>query len=92
MKPIRVRILDHEYMLRTEEGEEQVRRIAEYVNEKLKAIQMSSEGLSERKAAILAAFHIASDYFQLLNEREGMIENFRRRAEAMIYDIDSIMG
>ena len=92
MKLVTVRILDHEYLLKSEEDEEQVRKIVEYVNGKLKAIQESSEGISERKAAILAAFHIASDYFQLLNEREGTRESIRRRAKALMYDIDSVMS
>ena len=91
-QPVRVRILDHDYFLKSEEDEERVLKVAEYVNEKLKAIQESTEGLSERKAAILAALHIASDYFQLLSEREGQLENIRRRTDALIYDIDSVIG
>ena len=90
--PVRVKILDQEYLLRTEEDEEQVQKIAQYVHDKLKAIQESTGGLSEKKAAILAALQIAGDYFQLLNEREGVLDNVRRRTEALIYDIDSAMG
>ena len=39
MQPIRVRIRNYEYLIKGEENEEQVYRIAEYVNDKLKEIE-----------------------------------------------------
>ena len=92
MQPIRVRIRDYEYLIKGEENEEQVYRIAEYVNDKLKEIEEETRGLTEKKAAILAALNIASDYFQLLKERDEMLSNIRKKTETLIYNIDSAMG
>ena len=92
MQPVKVRILDHEYLVKTEEDKERVDRIAEYVNEKLKEIESNTEGLSEKKTAILVALNIASDYFQLLKERDKMSANIRQRTEALIYNIESVIG
>ncbi len=92
MQPVKVRILDHEYLVKTEEDKERVDRIAEYVNKKLKEIESNTEGLSEKKTAILVALNIASDYFQLLKERDNMSANIRQRTKALIYNIDSVIG
>ncbi|MBW1863901.1 MAG: cell division protein ZapA [Deltaproteobacteria bacterium] len=92
MQPVKIRIRDYEYLVKTEENEEQIDRIAKYINEKLKEIQDNTEGLSEKKMAILVALHIAGDYFQLLKERDEMLANIRQRTEALIYNIDSMMG
>ena len=92
MHPIKVRILDHEYLIKTEEDEEWVLRIAEYVGAKLKEVQENTEGLTGKKEAILAALDIASDYFQLLRERDQVQAALRERTETLINNIDSVMG
>jgi len=92
MHPIKVRILDSEYLIRTEEDEEWVLRIAEYVGAKLKEVQENTEGLTGKKEAILAALDIASDYYQLLRERDQMQATLKERTETLIRYIDSVMG
>ena len=67
---VRVKILDHEYLIRSEEEEAQVRQVAEFVDETFREIRDNSQGLSETKTAILAAFHIASEFFQALKDRD----------------------
>ncbi len=90
-KPIRVKILDHEYLLKSDEDEELVQEVAQFVNSKLMDIGKSTSKLSEAKVAILAAFHIASDYFQLLRERDGLVRDIQERSRSLNYQIDSIM-
>ena len=91
MQPTRVRILDHDYLVKSEEDARTVHKIAEYVNEKLKEIGDNTEGLSQKKTAILAALNIASEYFQLLKERSELLNRIQDRAEALIHHIDSTM-
>ena len=90
-KTLKVTILDQEYILKTDEGEENVYRIAEYINERLKEIQDYNEGLSGKKMAILAAFHIGSDYFQLIKERDEQLKTIKKRTDALIFNIDSVI-
>lgn len=92
MKTVKVRIFDHEYLVKSEEDDAQVSRIAEYVNEKLREIKDNDMELSEKKIVILAALNIASEYFQLLNERDELLAHLQQRTEALIYNIDSVMG
>ncbi|MBW1999672.1 MAG: cell division protein ZapA [Deltaproteobacteria bacterium] len=91
MYSIKVKILDHEYRLKSDESEEHVRKIAEYVNQKLQEIGASSEGLSEKKMAILAALHIAGDYFQATRELELVKDRIRKRTKDLVDHIDSVM-
>jgi len=91
-KPIKVRILNNEYLIKSEEDIEKVSKIAEYVDERLKEVNDNNEGLSEKKTAILAALNIASDYFQVLKERDDLLSNIRKRSKALINNIDSLMA
>jgi cell division protein ZapA (FtsZ GTPase activity inhibitor) len=92
-KPIKVKILDNEYLIKSEEEDiEKVYKIAEFINEKVKEINNNSEGLSEKKAVILTALNIAGDYFQVLKERDDLIDNIRQRSKALVCNIDSLMG
>ena len=92
-KPVKIRILDNEYLIKSEEEDiEKVYKIAEYVNEKAKEINDNSEGLSEKKTIILTALNIASDYFQVLKERDDMSANISQRSKALIHNIDSSMS
>ena len=89
-KPVKVKILDNEYLIKSEEDIEKVNEIAEYVNNKAREINDSTEGLSEKKTIILTALNIASDYFQVLKERDALLTSIRQRSEALICNIDSL--
>lgn len=91
-KPVRIRILDEEYLIRSPETEERVLEIAGYVDAKFRAIQERADGLSVRKTAILAAFHIASEYFQAKQERDGLVRRIQDRVDAISSQIDSAVG
>ena len=64
-KLIRVRILDHEYLIKSDVDEVEIQEIARYVDNKLREIKSETNGLSEKNIAILAAFEIANEYFQV---------------------------
>ena len=88
-KPVKIKILNNEYLIKSDENDiEGIHRIAEYVNDKLKETDNNSKGLSEKKAAILTALNIASDYFQALKERDELLDNIRHRSELLISSIN----
>jgi cell division protein ZapA len=92
MEPVKVRIRNAEYLVQGEDNEQQVQRIADYVNDKLKEIEQGTEGLSEKRTAILAALDIAGDYFQVLREKENLLSTVRQRTRSLIRSIDSVLG
>ncbi len=87
-EPIKVKILDQEYLLLSEEAGEKVERIARFVDEKLREIKENSKGLPDKKTAILAAFHIASDYFQLIETHKGLVSTIKDKTRSLIRKID----
>jgi len=89
-KPIRIKLLEHEYLIKSDENEEWVKNIAQYIHDKFGEIKENTEGLSETKTAILAAFDIASEYFHLLKARDDLVENIEKRAQTLNSHIDSI--
>ena len=91
-KPVRVKIFDHEYLIRSDEDEEQVQIIAQFVNDKFGEIKDNTKGLSELKIAILVSFHIAAEYFQTLKEHEDLTIDIQSRARTLNYHIDSILA
>ena len=91
MKQIKVKIYDQEYIIKSEETEDQLGRIADFVNDKLKEIEDNTEGLSEKKMAILVALNIASEYYQAVKERDELLVNIRQRTEALVNNIDAVM-
>ena len=86
---ITVKILDQEYQLLSEETSEHVKKVADFVDKRLREIREQGPSLSEKKLAILAAFHIASDYFHLLEKHEALLDIIRARTEAMLRRIGS---
>jgi cell division protein ZapA len=91
MQPVKVKILDREYFVRSRESADDVHKIAEYVNRIAGEIRDQAEDLNERKAAILTAIHIAGEYFQALKALDERDSRESQRIKAMIYDIDSAM-
>ncbi len=67
-----------------------MKNIAQYIHDKFGEIRENTEGLSETKTAILAAFDIASEYFHLLKARDDLVENIEKRAQTLNSHIDSI--
>jgi len=100
-RPIKLSILGNDYLIRSDEDEQHVKEIAQFVRDKFEQISSQSDGISERKTAILAAFYIASDYFQLLKqhdemvkrfqEREEIVQSIRERARKLNYQIDAVV-
>jgi cell division protein ZapA len=89
-RAIKIKILDNEYLIRSKGNDsDNVYKIAEYVNEKLKETDDISGGISEKKAAILTALNIASDYFNLLDERDKLLEEIQKRSQSLISVINS---
>lgn len=88
--PIRIRILDNEYLLRSDEDPEHVNEIAKLINDKLDEVRRNSHKLSEGKTAILVAFDIAGDYLRLLKERDILMRDVQDRCRLMNRQIESL--
>ncbi len=90
-KVVRVRILENEYLIKSDVDIEEVERIARFVDDKLREIQSNTNGLSDKNTAILAAFDIANEYFQLQKDGSDRLRKLQERVEALNCQIDSVI-
>jgi cell division protein ZapA len=89
-RPIKIKIQDNEYLIRSKGNDtDNVYKIAEYVNEKLRETDEVSKGMSEKRAAILTALNIASDYFKVLDERDSLLKEIQNKSQSLISVINS---
>ena len=89
-RPIKIKIQDNEYLIRSKGNDtDNVYKIAEYVNEKLRETDEVSKGMSEKRAAILTALNIASDYFRVLDERDSLLQEIQNKSQSLISVINS---
>jgi cell division protein ZapA len=86
---VRVEVLGREYTVKSDEGEERVRNIAEYVNRKIKEVSESSQTVSTLNLAILAAMNIANDYFGAIEDRKNFFQTIETRSGRLIEMISS---
>ncbi len=89
---VRIEIMGREYNIRSDEGEERVKKIAAYVDEKLRKISEISKTTSTLNAAILAAMDIANEYFEALEGRTHLrhrVEEIETKSSLLIERINS---
>ncbi len=89
-QPVKVRILDNEYLIRSKEGEKKIQKIAEFVDKTFREVKVSYQGLTEKKSAILVAFHIANEYFQSVKDFKDLETELQNRARVLNMQIDEI--
>ena len=65
MKPVvEVNILEQKLLVKSQEGEEYVKRVADYLNSKIEEVKKNSKAVSTLNVALLAAMNIVDDYFE----------------------------
>ena len=62
---IRVEIYNQTYSIRSDGDNEYIQNLAEYVDSKMREISEGTMTVDSLKVAILAALHIADEYYQL---------------------------
>ncbi|OGW38153.1 MAG: hypothetical protein A2Y97_01510 [Nitrospirae bacterium RBG_13_39_12] len=72
MGSVEVYILGQRYTIKGDAPEEHIRKLASYVDNKLKEIYNLSPNITPVKASILTALDIADELFRLKNEQEEM--------------------
>jgi cell division protein ZapA len=89
---VKVKIKERDYIVKGSDDREQILKVAAYVDKKLKEISGSKKGLSEDKTAILAAFDIAGDYFQLIKEKEDLLTEINNRSQRLIKGLNVVLN
>jgi cell division protein ZapA len=83
MGSVEVYILGQRYTIKGDAPEEHIRKLASYVDNKLKEVYNSSPNITPVKASILAALDIADELFRLKNEQEEMTKYIEEKTDKL---------
>jgi cell division protein ZapA len=79
MKTYEVRILGQRYKIRSDEGEEYIHGLAQYVNDQIAEVQRSSKTVATHNVTILAALNIADRYLKLREKNAHLRQEVQER-------------
>ena len=88
-RTIDINILGIGLSVKTEQNEEEVKRIEEYVNNKILEIVNTDKTVDTLYLITLAALNIASDYFNVVKERNEIEQCFEEKVERLIDFVES---
>ncbi len=88
---LRVNIFGAEYVLKATENQEELTKIAEYVDQKMKEIDRSQAINSNVKIAILAALNIAEELFQNQKYQERLLEEVNHESQKLNRSLQDVI-
>jgi cell division protein ZapA len=89
---VNIKIKDKEYVIRGSDNRDRIIKVAAYVDNKIKEISETKTGLPDDKIAVLTALDIAGDYFQLLEEKKGLLEEVKRRSQRLMQRLSTVLN
>jgi cell division protein ZapA len=83
MGSIEISILGQKYAIKGDASEEYIKRLAAYVDDKLKEVHASNPNITPLKASILASLNIADELHKLKEDQERATLNIEEKANAL---------
>ena len=80
---VEVNILEQKLLVKSEDGEEHVKMVVDYLNSKIEEVKKNSKAVSTLNVALLAAMNITDDYFEA-KERVVKLEDRARELSKLI--------
>jgi len=84
-KVVEVEILGQRFMVKTEDEEDYVRKVVDYVNGKIEEVKTGTRVISTLEVALLVAMNIADDYFK----SRDRLARLEFRSDELVRLIDS---
>ena len=89
---IRVEIYNQTYSIRSDGDNDYILELAEYVDRKMREISSGTLTVDSLKVAILAALHIADEYYQLKHLRPKPTHNWHSRSAECAEMLDRVLN
>jgi cell division protein ZapA len=83
MGSIDVTILGQKYTIKGDASEEHIKKLATFVDARLKEVYNAAPGIAPLKAAILASLNIADELHKLREEHETIARNIEERTDVL---------
>src|SRR3989338_8029563 len=91
-KTFKIEILGREYFLKSDENDEVIEQIKDYINERIKEISDNvSKNISSTNVLVLLALNIASDFIKEKNKVELQKKFIVNKSKKAIETIDQIL-
>ena len=87
-----VKIMGQRYKMRSDEGEEYLNNLAQFVNEKIGEVQKSTKTVATHNLAILAALNITDSLFKLQEKEAYTKKEVRERVRRILKMIRTGLG
>ena len=88
---LRVNIFGAEYVLKATENQDEIKEIAEYVDQKMKEIDRTQAIESNLKIAILAALNIAEELFQNQKYQGRLVEQINQESKKLNRSLQDVL-
>mgnify|MGYP001597210991 CR=1 FL=1 len=89
---IEINIANHRYVLKSEETEEHLREVSEMVRRKVETIRKKSTSNTIQKAAIIAAFDLASDLIKAKRKSGDYRSKILAKANSLMEKVERELG
>lgn len=89
---IRVTIYDQEYNMRGHLDPDYIRRLAEFVDGKMRSVAARTQTVDSLRTAVLAALNIADEYHQLLARNEAAAQQVDRKIDECNQALDRVLS
>ncbi|OGL38859.1 MAG: hypothetical protein A3C43_02410 [Candidatus Schekmanbacteria bacterium RIFCSPHIGHO2_02_FULL_38_11] len=87
-RQIKVDILGKTYTLKGDSDSEYMEKVADYVNQKMKALSVNSEIVDSSKIAILTALNIADELFKAKDKLVNIIKTNEEKTSDILNRLD----
>jgi cell division protein ZapA len=89
-KPIKVSIMGQEYHVRTGADAKYIRKVAKFVEDRMKEIQNAApETTSQLRIAVLAAMNVTDEYLSTVQKKNEAIDKLESKTIAINEFIDN---
>ena len=83
MGSVEISILGQQYTIKGDASEEHIKRLAAYVDDKLKEIYAANPNITPLKASIIASLNIADELHKIRDEHETAARNIEEKTNAL---------
>jgi cell division protein ZapA len=83
-RPLDVEIMGQRLTVTSDDGDEHVQRMAEYVDQQMRQLAGRLNAASVMQVALLTALNIASEYWKLHEEQEELHRTIKRLSQRVL--------
>jgi cell division protein ZapA len=88
VKAVEIQILGQKFKISSDNSEEHVRELADYVNRKLEELRGSTKNAPAQSLLFLGMLNIADEFYRFREEKNSQIEKVTTKVKRLIELID----